>query len=192
MLAGRRPSAAVQEALAPPAPALTGPLYLCWWRLDGRPCGLLATAWPGSMSSGGCCQVSAHRTTSGHRRAFQVRLDRRRTESGLPYWVWQALPRLFPEEFQRPCRLSAPSASSTSEARRQAARPADRHCPARGRRGRARLVQLRRLPYGHLRAGRRTARATSLPAMPSNNLDLYRFIRFLLDAGADERLRRTG
>ena len=27
-----------------------------------------------------------------------------------------------------------------------------------------------------------------VPAMPSNNLDWYRFIRFLLDAGADERL----
>ena len=34
----------------------------------------------------------------------------------------------------------------------------------------------------------RAAQRVMVPGMPSNNLDLYRFIRFVLDAGADERL----
>jgi len=36
--------------------------------------------------------------------------------------------------------------------------------------------------------GRQNTVRHIVPGMPSNNLDLYRFIRFLLDAGADERL----
>ena len=41
-------------------------------------------------------------TYAERRRPFQAWLHRRRAESGLPYWVWQALPRLFPEAFVGP------------------------------------------------------------------------------------------
>ena len=108
--------------------------------------------------------------------------------AALPYCDLDGAAAPVPRGVRGPRSTTAPSASSTrQDGDGQAARPADRHLAARGRRRRHRLVQLRGLPYRHWRE-RRTRPGTSSPGMPSNNLDLYRFIRFLLEAGADERL----
>jgi mono/diheme cytochrome c family protein len=109
-------------------------------------------------------------------------------ESGLPYWVWQALPRLFPEAFEGHLDYRAfgflyrKKPDGTSE-----------NLP----------VGISRRDYqgvdivwfncavchtGTVRAGE-GAEQLIVPGMPANNLNLYRFIRFVLDAGVDERLK---
>ena len=77
----------------------------------------------------------------------------------MPFWVWKALPRLFPARVRRPPRLSRLRFSLPHGRARPAGGPAHRHFEARLPRRRSRLVQLRRLPYRdlpHLR--RRRAR----------------------------------
>ena len=127
----RTPVTAVEAGAAPAAAADLMPLVIvlgaadrCWsaWSLVllGLSCR--------------CMRLTAqqHAALRRHRRAFQVRLDRRRAESGMPYWIWQALPRLFPEEFERPADYAAFGFLYETDDERPAARPADRHLAARG------------------------------------------------------------
>ena len=51
--------------------------------------------------------------------------------SGLPYWVWQALPRLFPDEFEGRLDYRAFGFLYRTETDGQAGGPAGRHFQAR-------------------------------------------------------------
>jgi hypothetical protein len=111
-------------------------------------------------------------------------------DSGLPYWVWQALPQLFPEAFDskrdyRPFGFIY----RTNEQGQQEDLPIG--ISRRNYRG-VELVWFN-CAACHTGTWRRTEAdvPTIVPGMPSNNLDLYRFIRFILDAAADERLEPT-
>ena len=106
--------------------------------------------------------------------------------SGMPYWVWQALPRLFPEAFDG--RLDYRAFGflyRTDDKGHQEDLPIGISKAIPGRR--SRLVQLRDLPHRDLSPVRRH-RTGCGAGMPANNLDLYAFIRFVLEAAADERL----
>ena len=107
--------------------------------------------------------------------------------SGMPYWVWQALPRLFPEAFGG--RLDYRGFGflyGTDNKGQQDALPIG--ISKRDYRG-VDLVWFNCAVChtGTYRTSEGAARVI-VAGMPSNNLDLYRFIRFVLDAGADERL----
>ena len=111
--------------------------------------------------------------------------------NGVPYWVWQALPRAFPEAFAG--RTDYAAFGFLYEAN---ADGTQRDLPIGISRRTYRGVDLvwlncavchvgtwRESPHGqrHIVAG-----------MPSNNLDLGRFVRFLLlDAAMDERMAPT-
>jgi hypothetical protein len=107
--------------------------------------------------------------------------------SGLPYWVWQALPRLFPEAFGGRLDYGAFGfLYENDEAGRQ------RDLPIGIARRTYRGVDLvwfncAVCHVGTWREGEGTPRQM-VAGMPSNNLDLGRFIAFLLAAAADERL----
>jgi mono/diheme cytochrome c family protein len=108
-------------------------------------------------------------------------------ESGLPYWVWQALPRLFPEAFKGRADYSAFGfLYENGPDGRQ------RDLPIGVARREVKGVELVWLNCATCHTG--TVQETEggprriIAGMPSNNLDLYDFIRFLLNAGADERL----
>lgn len=108
-------------------------------------------------------------------------------ESGLPYWVWRALPRLFPEAFAG--RDDYAAFGFLYEPGPDGQR---RDLPvgvARRDVGGVELVWLN-CATCHTGAWRTAAGepAQLVPAMPSNHLDLDRFFSFLLAAGADERL----
>jgi len=102
--------------------------------------------------------------------------------SGLPYWIWQALPRLFPERFDG--RLDYKAFGFLYD--RQGELPIG--IARRAYRG----VDLVWFNCAICHTGTWRATEGDVPSivhgMPSNNLDLYRFVRFLLDAAADERL----
>jgi hypothetical protein len=107
--------------------------------------------------------------------------------SGMPYWVWQAFPRLFPEAFGG--RLDYRAFGflyRTDEHGRQEDLPIG--ISKRDYQG----VDLVWFNCAVCHTGTyRTAESAArvmVPGMPSNNLNLYGFIRFVLDAGADERL----
>jgi hypothetical protein len=108
-------------------------------------------------------------------------------ENGLPYWVWQALPRLFPEEFEH--RADYQAFGFLYELRPDGRQ---RDLPVGIGRREVDGIELAwfNCAVCHTGTVRQQADGTRylVPAMPSNNLDLYRFFRFLLDAGADERL----
>jgi mono/diheme cytochrome c family protein len=108
--------------------------------------------------------------------------------SGLPYWVWQALPRLFPAEFNG--RLDYQAFGflyRTDRNGRQEDLPIG--ISKRNYQG-VDLVWFNCAicHTGTYRTSEGAERVT-VAGMPSNNLDLYRFIRFILDAGVDERLK---
>ncbi len=137
------------------------------------------------MSSGGCSRT-VHRTTSDiveHFKYGSIGSE----ENGLPYWVWQALPRLFPEEFQH--RADYQAFGFLYELRPDGRQ---RDLPIGIGRREVDGIELAwfNCAVCHTGTVRQQADGTRylVPAMPSNNLDLYRFFRFLLDAGADERL----
>jgi cytochrome c5 len=108
-------------------------------------------------------------------------------ESGLPYWVWQALPRLFPESFDN--RADYRSFGFLYE---NGPDGRARDLPVGIARREVNGVELVWFNCAVCHAGTYRERPNGpthlVMAMPSNNLDLHRFIRFLLDAGADERL----
>jgi len=109
------------------------------------------------------------------------------TESGLPYAVWKALPSLYPADFKGRSDYSGFG-----------------FLYEKGPNGKQQDLPIgisRRTVNGievvwfncatcHVGTWREAAGASPhiVPGMPSNNLDLYRFIRFILDAGADEKL----
>ena len=108
--------------------------------------------------------------------------------SGLPYWVWQALPRLFPDQFDG--RLDYRAFGflyRTDSYGRQEDLPIG--ISRRDYQG----VDLVWFNCAVCHVG--TWRATEggerhlVAGMPANNFDIYRFIRFVLEAGVDERLR---
>lgn len=114
--------------------------------------------------------------------------------SGIPYRIWRALPTLFPDEFAHRDDYSAFGFLYENDGN---GRPRDLPIGISQRTYHSIEVVWFNCatchtgtvtasltdPDGQQRSGRHI-----IPAMPSNNLDLYRFIRFLLDIGADERL----
>lgn len=109
--------------------------------------------------------------------------------SGIPYWVWQALPRLFPEEFAGRTDYAAFGfLYETGEDGRRL------DLPIGVSRREYRGIEMVWFNCAVCHAGTwRPDAAARVPnvvvGMPSNNLDLGRFVRFLLDkAGTDPRL----
>src|SRR5262249_45405636 len=108
--------------------------------------------------------------------------------SGIPFWVWRAPPPLFPPEVHR--RLRYPAFGflyNTGAHGRQEDLPIG--ISRRDFRG-VDLVWFNCAVChtGTYRTSEGAARVM-VPGMPSNNLNLYGFIRFILDAGVDERLK---
>jgi mono/diheme cytochrome c family protein len=116
------------------------------------------------------------------------------THNGIPYRIWLALPALFPEAFGgRDDYSSFGFLYETDTGGRQ------RDLPIGISRRTYRNVDVVWFNCATCHTG--TVNATMagpdgqprtgthiVPGMPSNNLDLERFIRFLLEAGADERM----
>ncbi|MEO1016636.1 MAG: cytochrome c [Pseudomonadota bacterium] len=108
-------------------------------------------------------------------------------ESGLPYWLWQALPRLYPEEFEGRNDYRAFGFLYEKDDQGE-----PRDLPIGVSQRRVNGVDLVWLNCAICHAG--TVRmsaddtATIIPAMPSNNLDLMRFIEVVLGAGPDPEL----
>ena len=116
------------------------------------------------------------------------------THSGIPYRIWRALPTLFPEAFGGRDDYSAFGFLYETDADGR-----QRDLPIGISRRTYRNVDVVWFncatchtgtvnttmtgPDGQQRTGTQI-----VPGMPSNNLDLERFIHFLLDAGADERM----
>ena len=108
--------------------------------------------------------------------------------SGMPFWVWKALPRLFPAEFDGRLDYRAFGFLYNTDAQgRQEDLPIG--ISKRDFRG-VDLVWFNCAVChtGTYRTSEGAARVM-VPGMPSNNLNLYGFIRFILDAGVDERLK---
>jgi len=107
--------------------------------------------------------------------------------SGLPYWMWKALPRLFPAEFQGRDDYRAFGFLYQQDAN---GRQMDLPVGVSRRHVEGVDVVWLNCAACHVGAYRLApgAAARIVPGMGANNFDMYRFIRFLLDAGADERL----
>lgn len=108
-------------------------------------------------------------------------------ESGLPYRVWQALPRLFPAEFEgRSDYRAFGFLYETDEQGRQ------RDLPVGVSRRQVNGVDVVWLNCAVCHTG--TVRQTpadepnKILGMPANNLDLYRFSQFILGLAGDERM----
>ncbi len=108
--------------------------------------------------------------------------------SGLPYWVWKALPRLFPAEFDGHLDYRAFGFLYRTD---RDGRREDLPIGISKRDYQGVDLVWFNCAVCHTGTWRPSegAEATIVSGMPSNNLDLYRFIRFVLDAGADERLK---
>jgi hypothetical protein len=108
-------------------------------------------------------------------------------ESGIPYRIWRALPQLFPQEFQGRDDYTAFGFLYEADPK---GKPSD--LPIGIARREVRGVEVVWFNCATCHVGTVRERPDGprriVQGMPSNNLDLYRFIRFLLDAGADERL----
>jgi len=107
--------------------------------------------------------------------------------SGLPYWMWKTLPSLFPEQFEGRNDYSAFGFLYEQDAAGR-----QRDLPIGISRRQVSGVEVVWFNCGtcHVGAWRETS---ALPrhivaGMPSNNLNLYRFVRFILDIASDERL----
>ncbi|HLY81040.1 MAG TPA: hypothetical protein VKQ70_16795, partial [Caulobacteraceae bacterium] len=109
------------------------------------------------------------------------------TESGLPYAVWKALPSLYPADFKGRSDYSAFGFlyEKGSDGKQKDLPVGISSRTVNG-------VQVVWMNCGTCHVGTWREAAGAAPhmvaGMPSNHLDLYRFIRFILDAGADERL----
>ena len=116
------------------------------------------------------------------------------THSGIPYRIWRALPTLFPESFGGRDDYSAFGFlyENNSDGRQ-------RDLPIGISRRTYRNVDVVWFNCATCHTGTVNTTMTGpggqqrtgthiIPGMPSNNLDLGRFIRFLLEAGADERM----
>jgi mono/diheme cytochrome c family protein len=113
--------------------------------------------------------------------------------SGIPYRIWRALPMLFPEDFRGRQDYSAFGFLYESDADGR-----QRDLPIGISRRTYRDVDVVWFNCATCHTGTVSATMTDpdgkqrigrhiIPGMPSNNLYLERFIRFLLNAGADER-----
>ena len=130
-------------------------------------------------------------------RALQARLDRRRARLdelqfgfGIPYWIWVALPELFPEHLPdgQPGRGYASFGHDLRGRARSALRPADRHVDAPRCMGIDRVYfNCARLPHRLGARGARAPRARSCSACPPTRSTSARSITFLDSAAA-----RTG
>ena len=107
--------------------------------------------------------------------------------SGLPYWVWKALPRLFPEQFNG--RLDY-SAFGFLYLRDADGKPHDLPLGISKRNYQGVDLVWFNCAVCHVGTWRaaETAEKNLVAGMPANNFDIYRFIKFVLDAGVDERL----
>ena len=114
--------------------------------------------------------------------------------SGIPYRIWRVLPTLFPEAFEQRKDYAAFGFLYENDADGQ---PLD--LPIGVARRTYRNVDIVWFNCATCHTGTVTGTLTDpdgrqptgrhvIAGMPSNNFDLYRFISFLLDAGADERL----
>ena len=107
--------------------------------------------------------------------------------SGLPYWMWKTLPSLFPEQFEGRNDYSAFGFLYEQDAAGR-----QRDLPIGISRRQVSGVEVVWFNCGTCHVG--TWRETSdsprriVAGMPSNNLNLYRFVRFILDIATDERL----
>ena len=109
------------------------------------------------------------------------------THSGLPYWMWKALPSLFPAEFEGRNDYSAFGFHYEKDAD---GRPLDLPIGISRRQVSGIDVVWFNCGTCHVGTWRETPDASAhvVPGMPSNNLNLYRFIRFVLDLATDERV----
>jgi len=108
--------------------------------------------------------------------------------SGLPYWVWKALPRLFPDQFNG--RLDY-SAFGFLYLRDADGKPYDLPLGISKRNYQGVDLVWFNCAVCHVGTWRTSEAAEQnlVAGMPANNFDIYRFIRFVLEAGVDERLR---
>ena len=138
------PVTAVQEALRRRG-RLRIPLYVLL--LVVFLIGIVGTVLGGSPALAGF--AASHAALRRYRRAFQIRLDRRRAvqRNSLPHLARAA--EAVSRRVQGPQRLFRLRLSLRERRRRPAARPADRHRAPRLPRRRGRLVQLRDLSYRH-------------------------------------------
>jgi mono/diheme cytochrome c family protein len=114
--------------------------------------------------------------------------------SGIPYRIWRALPKLFPEQFKDRDDYSAFGFLYENDAD---GRRRDLPIGIAQREYRGVEVVWFNCATCHTGTvsgpaaggdGRQQTGRRIVPGMPSNNLDLHRFVSFLLEAGADERL----
>ena len=107
--------------------------------------------------------------------------------SGLPYRMWKALPSLYPKEFDGRNDNSAFGFLYEKDA---SGRPLDLPIGISRREVNGVDIVWFNCATCHVGTWRETQNAPPhiVPGMPSNNLDLYRFIRFILDIAADERI----
>jgi hypothetical protein len=114
--------------------------------------------------------------------------------SGIPYRIWRVLPTLFPEAFDNRKDYAAFGFLYENEANGR-----QRDLPIGISRRIYRNVEIVWFNCGTCHTGTVHGTMTDadgqvrtglhiIPGMPSNNLNLYRFICFLLDAGTDQRL----
>jgi mono/diheme cytochrome c family protein len=107
--------------------------------------------------------------------------------SGVPYWFWQALPRIFPEKFEGRLDYAAFGFQYEPDGEGR-----QRDMPIGFSRREYRSVDLVWFNCSVCHVGTwretETAKHHLVSAMPSNNLDLYGFVRFLLEAATDVRL----
>jgi hypothetical protein len=109
------------------------------------------------------------------------------THSGMPYWMWKTLPSLYPAEFKGRDDYSAFGFLYEKDANGK-----ERDLPIGISRRKVQGIDVVWFNCGTCHVG--TWRATPdsaphiVPGMPSNNLDLHRFIRFVLNLAGDERL----
>ncbi|HEY6604541.1 MAG TPA: cytochrome c, partial [Xanthobacteraceae bacterium] len=108
--------------------------------------------------------------------------------SGIPFWVWKALPRLFPAEFDGRLDYRAFGFLYRTDGQGR-----QEDLPIGISRRDFRGVDLVWFNCAICHTGTyRTSEGAErviVRGMPSNNLNLYGFIRFILDAGVDERLK---
>lgn len=109
------------------------------------------------------------------------------TESGIPYRVWQALPKLFPDAFEGRDDYSAFGFLYEKDGRGR-----QRDLPIGVSRRTVRGVDMVWLNCAVCHTGTYRLSAEGphviVPAMPSNNLQFERFVRFVLSTAADERM----
>ena len=107
--------------------------------------------------------------------------------SGLPYWMWKALPSLFPAKFDGRNDYSAFGFLYEKDA---SGKPLDLPIGISRRQVNGVDVVWFNCATCHVGTWRETADSPPhvVPGMPSNNLNLYRFIRFILDVATDESI----